>query len=77
MLHDLSLKIYGDWGVSGITLRIYTAPQLGVIQLSYITSKQKLQLYSIIALDNMNIAFLGNFECEGDPVKGSVAQLIV
>ena len=47
------------------------------MQLSYITSKQKLQLYSIIALDNMNIAFLGNFECEGDPVEGSVAQLIV
>ena len=47
------------------------------MQLSYITSKQKLQLYSIIALDNMNIAFWGNFECEGDPVEGSVAQLIV
>ena len=47
------------------------------MKLSYITSKQKLQLYSIIALDNMNIAFLGNFECEGDPVVGSVAQLTI
>ena len=73
----LCLKIYGDWWVSGITLRIYTAPQLLVMKLSYITSKQKLQLYSIISLDNMNIAFLGNFECEGDPVVGSVAQLII
>lgn len=47
------------------------------MKLSYTTSKQKLQLYSIIALDNMNIAFLGNFECEGDPVEGAIAQLII
>ena len=73
----LCVKIYGDWGVSGITVRVYTAPQLWVMKLSYLTSKQKLQLCSIIALGNMNIAFLGNFECEGDPVEGSVAQLIV
>ena len=58
----LCLKIYGDWWVSGITLRIYTAPQLWVMKLS---------------LDNMNIAFLGNFECEGDLVVGSVAQIII
>lgn len=33
--------------------------------------------YSIITLDNLDITYLGNFECEGDLDVKPVAQLIM